>query len=115
MVNTPIKFFNFDPVDRGTKTDYSANAGDQPPPNDDQNGNGGKPPAPPPAIPATYRFTGVVYQRSTVRLAEITDGTSNTLMVGEKHVSVQNYRTFYGAIIEDIRAWLDGKPVRVLS
>ena len=30
------------------------------------------------------------------------------------YVSVQNYRTFYGAIIEDIRAWLDGKPVRVL-
>jgi D-3-phosphoglycerate dehydrogenase len=31
------------------------------------------------------------------------------------YVSMQNYRTFYGAIIEDIRAWLDGKPVRVLS
>jgi phosphoglycerate dehydrogenase-like enzyme len=30
------------------------------------------------------------------------------------YVSVQNYRTFYGAIVEDIRAWLDGKPVRVL-
>jgi phosphoglycerate dehydrogenase-like enzyme len=31
------------------------------------------------------------------------------------YVSVQNYRTFYGAIIEDIRAWLDGKPIRVLA
>jgi prepilin-type N-terminal cleavage/methylation domain-containing protein len=114
MVSTPIKFFNcpsrrpakvyqipiandvffnFDPVPFGAKIDYSANAGDQLPPNDDQNGNGGKPPAPPPAVPATYRFTGVVYQRSTVRLAEITDGTSNTMMVGEKHVSVQNYLT----------------------
>jgi len=30
------------------------------------------------------------------------------------YVSVQNYRTFYNAIIEDIRAWLDGKPVRLL-
>jgi phosphoglycerate dehydrogenase-like enzyme len=30
------------------------------------------------------------------------------------YVSVQNYRTFYGAIVEDIRAWLDGKPVREL-
>jgi D-3-phosphoglycerate dehydrogenase len=30
------------------------------------------------------------------------------------YVSAQNYRTFYGAIIEDIRAWLDGKPVRLL-
>lgn len=114
MVNTPIKFFNcpsrrpakvyaipiandvffnFEPVATGAKVDYSANAGDQPPPNDDQNGNGGKPPAPPPAIPQTFRFTGIVYQRSTVRMAEITDGTTNTLMVGEKHVSVQNYLT----------------------
>jgi len=30
------------------------------------------------------------------------------------YVSVQNYRTFYGGIVEDIRAFLDGKPVRVL-
>jgi D-3-phosphoglycerate dehydrogenase len=30
------------------------------------------------------------------------------------YVSVQNYRTFYGAIVEDIRAFLDGKPVRML-
>jgi phosphoglycerate dehydrogenase-like enzyme len=31
------------------------------------------------------------------------------------YVSLQNYRTFYGAIVEDIRAWLDGKPVRLLT
>jgi phosphoglycerate dehydrogenase-like enzyme len=30
------------------------------------------------------------------------------------YVSVQNYRTFYGGIVEDIRAFLDGKPVRTL-
>jgi len=114
MVETPIKFFNcpsrrpaavypipitndvffnFEPVALGTKTDYSANAGDQPPPDGDQNGNGGKPPAPPPPIPAPFKFTGVVYQRSTVRLAEINDGTSNTMMVCEKHLSIQHYRT----------------------
>jgi prepilin-type N-terminal cleavage/methylation domain-containing protein len=113
MVNTPIKFFNcpsrrpaavypippndvffnFEPVAFGAKTDYAANAGDQPPPNDDQNGNGGKPPAPPPPVPAPFRFTGVVFQRSTVRLSEITDGTTNTMMIGEKHLAVQNYRT----------------------
>jgi prepilin-type N-terminal cleavage/methylation domain-containing protein len=114
MVNTPVKFyncpsrrpakvykipkendvfFNFEQVELGSKIDYSANSGDQPPPNDDQNGNGGKPPAPPPAVPTTFRFTGIVYQRSTVRLAEISDGTTNTLMIGEKHLSVQNYLT----------------------
>jgi len=114
MVGTPIKFFNcpsrrpaavygipitndvffnFEPVGIGAKIDYSANSGDQAPPNDDQNGNGGTAAAGPPAIPTAFRFNGVVYQRSTVRLAEISDGTSNTLMVGEKHLSVQNYRT----------------------
>jgi phosphoglycerate dehydrogenase-like enzyme len=31
------------------------------------------------------------------------------------YVSLQNYRTFYAAIVEDIRAWLDGKPVRLLA
>ena len=31
------------------------------------------------------------------------------------YVSLQNYRTFYGAIVECIRAWLDGKPVRLLA
>lgn len=31
------------------------------------------------------------------------------------YVTQNNYRTFYTQIVEDIRAWLDGKPVRVIS
>jgi D-3-phosphoglycerate dehydrogenase len=31
------------------------------------------------------------------------------------YVSEQNYRKYYPDIVEDIRAWLDGKPVRVIS
>jgi D-3-phosphoglycerate dehydrogenase len=31
------------------------------------------------------------------------------------YVSERNYRTLYAGVVEDIRAWLDGKPVRVLS
>jgi phosphoglycerate dehydrogenase-like enzyme len=31
------------------------------------------------------------------------------------YVSEQNYRKFYPDVIEDIRAWLDGKPVRVIK
>jgi phosphoglycerate dehydrogenase-like enzyme len=31
------------------------------------------------------------------------------------YVSEQNYRKFYGGVVEDIRAWLDGKPVRLLE
>jgi D-3-phosphoglycerate dehydrogenase len=31
------------------------------------------------------------------------------------YVSVQNYGKYFPDIVEDIRAWLDGKPVRVIS
>jgi phosphoglycerate dehydrogenase-like enzyme len=31
------------------------------------------------------------------------------------YVSVENYRAYFTGMVEDIRAWLDGKPVRVLS
>jgi D-3-phosphoglycerate dehydrogenase len=31
------------------------------------------------------------------------------------YVSEQNYRGYFPDIVEDIRAWLDGKPVRVIS
>jgi phosphoglycerate dehydrogenase-like enzyme len=31
------------------------------------------------------------------------------------YVSVQNYRAYFAGVVEDIRAWMDGKPVRVMS
>jgi phosphoglycerate dehydrogenase-like enzyme len=31
------------------------------------------------------------------------------------YVSMQNYRRYFPDIVEDIRAWLDGKPVRVIA
>ena len=31
------------------------------------------------------------------------------------YVSQQNYKKYFPDIVEDIRAWLDGKPVRVIS
>ena len=31
------------------------------------------------------------------------------------YVSEENYRTFYSGVVEDIRAWLDGKPMRMLT
>ena len=31
------------------------------------------------------------------------------------YVSEQNYRKYFADIVEDIRAWLDGKPVRVIA
>jgi phosphoglycerate dehydrogenase-like enzyme len=31
------------------------------------------------------------------------------------YVSVQNYRAYFAGVVEDIRAWMDGKPVRVMT
>jgi hypothetical protein len=31
------------------------------------------------------------------------------------YVSMQNYRAYYGGVVDDIRAFLDGKPVRVME
>jgi len=31
------------------------------------------------------------------------------------YVSIQNYRAYFGGVVEDIRAFLDGKPVRVME
>ncbi|MBX6327245.1 MAG: D-2-hydroxyacid dehydrogenase family protein [Pseudolabrys sp.] len=31
------------------------------------------------------------------------------------YVTLENYRRFYGQMVEDIRAWLDGKPIRVIA
>ena len=38
-------------------------------------------------------LTGITYQRSEVRLAQITDGTSNTAMVAERYVMPDRYST----------------------
>jgi prepilin-type N-terminal cleavage/methylation domain-containing protein len=35
--------------------------------------------------------TGVIYPASTVKIANITDGPSNTYLIGEKHLIVDNY------------------------
>ena len=31
------------------------------------------------------------------------------------YVAVQNYRAYFAGVVEDITAWLDGKPVRLMS
>jgi prepilin-type N-terminal cleavage/methylation domain-containing protein/prepilin-type processing-associated H-X9-DG protein len=41
----------------------------------------------------TNKHNGVIYQRSVIKLAKITDGTSKTALIGEKYVSTDNYST----------------------
>ena len=41
--------------------------------------------------PCGINGDGVIYSRSEVKLAQITDGTSNTLMLGEKYLMTDHY------------------------
>ncbi len=67
------------------KTDYAANGGDGPSP-----GSGF-----PPALGSVGDDvqTGVIYQRSVTRIGDVTDGTSQTYLVGEKNVRADYYAT----------------------
>jgi D-3-phosphoglycerate dehydrogenase len=31
------------------------------------------------------------------------------------YVSIENYRAYFAGMVENIRAWLDGKPVRIMT
>jgi prepilin-type N-terminal cleavage/methylation domain-containing protein/prepilin-type processing-associated H-X9-DG protein len=78
------------------RSDYATNAGNN-------RGDGTDPSGPASnsaADIATWNSTwvdrldsGVSFQRSEIRLGQITDGTSSTAMVGEKYLNPQNYTT----------------------
>ena len=77
------------------RTDYAANAGD------DNTGTDGGVHDQGPASEAAadthpWQFSalnGVVFQRSRLRLAQITDGTSNTYLAGERYLRADRYET----------------------
>lgn len=76
------------------RSDYAACSGDQPP--DVRNGRGRGPQSLEQADSPSYRWldtnlTGVVFRRSLVRFAEISDGLSNTYLVGEKYLARRAY------------------------
>jgi len=69
----------------------------------------------------TRRATGICFQRSKVRMAEITDGTSNTYLVGEKLVSSGGYGTkddygydqsLFSGADWDLNRWVLLTPIR---
>jgi prepilin-type N-terminal cleavage/methylation domain-containing protein len=46
--------------------------------------------------PDQFPMCGVIYQRSTTKIKEIKDGTSHTILIGEKYLNPDNYRTGMG-------------------
>jgi len=107
LVETPIKFYNCpsrrpaalypiltanqpvnaaQPVLMGAKCDYGVNAGNQLADERDAGSTTA-------TVIADFTYNGICFVRSKIRMAEITDGTSNTILVGEKHLAIQKYRT----------------------
>jgi prepilin-type N-terminal cleavage/methylation domain-containing protein len=85
---------NYDQVTAAAKSDYGANCGDTSRNEWDEGPPGGNLnfPVPPDKLSTgAFVFTGISYACSTVRLAEITDGTSSTFMVGEKFLNPKKW------------------------
>jgi prepilin-type N-terminal cleavage/methylation domain-containing protein/prepilin-type processing-associated H-X9-DG protein len=55
---------------------------------------------------ASAPFTGVVFDRSEVKLGQITDGTSKTYLAGEKYINPEHYET--GGDPADNETWCTG-------
>lgn len=55
---------------------------------------------------AAFPTTGVIFTRSTTAIADITDGTSNTYLIGEKCLNPDDYAT--GASFGDTATWDQG-------
>jgi prepilin-type N-terminal cleavage/methylation domain-containing protein/prepilin-type processing-associated H-X9-DG protein len=81
------------PLTELARTDYAACAGDQPGneygggPNSLQHGDTTF------NWPKLDYYTGVVFVRSEIRFAQITNGTSNTFLFGEKYLKPEDYHT----------------------
>jgi len=86
---SPYTMYNADPARQVAKTDYAANCGDYGRCEID----GG--PAPgsttPPATPSEEN--GISYRCSRVRIADVLDGTTVTIAVGEKYLPRSRYET----------------------
>ncbi|MBX3439466.1 MAG: DUF1559 domain-containing protein [Planctomycetaceae bacterium] len=102
------------------KSDYAINAGDAP------LDAGPGPASDQPADLAAYEwpdlkaFTGLAFVRSRVRDRDITDGLSNTILIGEKSVSLDLYdtgtslgddQTMFVGDDADVRRWTADPPI----
>ncbi|MBM3955627.1 MAG: DUF1559 domain-containing protein [Planctomycetes bacterium] len=111
--------WNADPVETTNRADYVANSGDAlvfwgsgPDPTTAFAGNG---------FANMDAATGICFQRSTVRVAAVIDGTSKTYLVGEKYLNPDNYETgldygddhsFFVGDDFDMHGWTNQPPLQ---
>jgi prepilin-type N-terminal cleavage/methylation domain-containing protein len=92
--SSDARYWDCDPVTAVGRMDYAANIGDQP---SDEFFEG------PPSLAAgddpnypwksTDGLSGVIFQRSKLRLLDVRRGTSNTFLLGEKYLNPDAYTT----------------------
>lgn len=90
LYNSGTSNINAGPQNPVAKVDYAANVGDS---TAVENGTGPASYAAAASFgwPTSTTFTGISYQGSQVKLAEVTDGTSVTYLIGEKYLNPVNY------------------------
>jgi prepilin-type N-terminal cleavage/methylation domain-containing protein len=99
-VGSGITYVNLtNPLERSGRTDYAACGGS----NQNSIEPGGGPPSFSQNTPAWWaanpgytnptRFNGIVFAKSQVRITDITKGTTNQIMLGEKFLTTNNYTT----------------------
>lgn len=89
-----LQYYNCNFLTQGVRSDYVGNDGDQ---NLVANAFWANPGPPTLAAAAWYAFpnpsvfTGVIFTRSQLSLVQITNGTSNTFLLGEKYIDASHY------------------------
>ena len=122
MPNNPaLIWHNADIRPAQSRTDYAINEGDFPTGTDggpDSLAEGDDPGF---AWTNVTGATGVSFLRSTVRMADIADGTSHTYLIGEKHVSSAHYadaadpgydQSPFTGVDLDLNRWTYFTPIR---
>ncbi len=84
---------NVNSTTTAAKTDYAANCGSQNRNEHDHLPDPGSSPPPAPPAPASPEPNGISFRMSKVRIADVLDGTTHTIAVGEKYLPPKRYET----------------------